>query len=221
MKQAMQGLNVHGVGQLEPQLRGHLLYSDSFAEHCLPRGDVLSDGSPRDSRNSGCCGVDHWHLRLFDRLVTPISAGVSACDRPSVVPFLSQKAEKIKPTFRELYAGGNSHFRAYKDALQHCHCAALPGIMLFIGGVARGCGSGPYEAHPLVPGSLLINSGRYRRITNSHRRWRDVMYLSKSTASIMSATGLSVFSPPFREGTEIEWENRIHAKCHYLQSRRT
>lgn len=37
--------------------------------------------------------------------------------------------------------------------------------VLFIGEVARGCGSGAYDAHPRVPGSRLINLKRYRPIT--------------------------------------------------------
>ncbi|KAI6094106.1 hypothetical protein EDD16DRAFT_1705049 [Pisolithus croceorrhizus] len=93
-----------------------------------------------------------------------------ACARPSMLPFplgikISGKHDMIKATLSEFYTAGNNHVRAYKDALQNCHCAALPGMMLFIGEVACGCDSGPYEAHPLVLGSRAINLRRYHPIT--------------------------------------------------------
>ncbi|KAI6122470.1 ras guanine nucleotide exchange factor domain-containing protein [Pisolithus croceorrhizus] len=141
-----------------------------------------------------------------------------ACDRPSVLPFLSGikisgKHEKIKATLSEFYTGGNNHFRAYKEALQNCHCAALPGMMLFIGEVARGCGSGPYEAHPLVPGSRLINLRRYRPITWAVRAMERCHVPFKIHRIDYMCNWFEHVLAPFREGTEMEWENRIHAKC--------
>ncbi|KAI6044829.1 ras guanine nucleotide exchange factor domain-containing protein [Pisolithus marmoratus] len=140
-----------------------------------------------------------------------------ACDRPSVLPFLSGikiggKHEKIKATLSEFYTGGNNHFRAYKDALQNCHCAALPGMMLFIGEVARGCGSGPYEAHPLVPGSRLINLRRYRPITWAVRAMERCHVPFKIHRIDYVCNWFEHVLAPFREGSEMEWENRIHAK---------
>ncbi|KAI6030536.1 ras guanine nucleotide exchange factor domain-containing protein [Pisolithus orientalis] len=141
-----------------------------------------------------------------------------ACDRPSVLPFLSgikisSKHEKIKAMLSEFYTGGNNHFRAYKDALQNCHCAALPGMMLFIGEVARGCGSGPYEAHPLVPGSRLINLRRYRPITWAVRAMERCHVPFKIQRVDYVCDWFEHVLAPYREGTEMEWENRIHAKC--------
>ncbi|KAL4073254.1 ras guanine nucleotide exchange factor domain-containing protein [Scleroderma yunnanense] len=141
-----------------------------------------------------------------------------ACDRPTVIPFvssikLSPKHVKIKATLSEFYTGGNNHLRAYKDALQNCHCAALPGMMLFIGEVARGCGSGPYDAHPRVPGSRLINLKRYRPITWAVRAMERCHVPFKIERIDYVCSWLDHVLSEFREGTETEWENRIYAKC--------
>ncbi|KAG6337316.1 hypothetical protein ID866_1778 [Astraeus odoratus] len=141
-----------------------------------------------------------------------------ACDRPTVLPFvtkikLSAKHQKIKATLSEFHTGGNNHLRAYKDALKNCHCAALPGMMLFIGEVARGCGSGPYDAHPNDPGSCLVNLRRYRPITWAVRAMERCHVPFKIQRIDYVCNWLDHVLSQYRQGTEIEWENRIYAKC--------
>ncbi|KAF9221009.1 ras GEF [Gyrodon lividus] len=144
-----------------------------------------------------------------------------ACDRPTVLPFMTTlklrpEHQEMKITLSEFYTKGNSHMQAYKQALQGCSCAALPGMMLFIGEVARGCGSGPYDQHPAAPDSRLINLKRYRPITWAVRamekchapfRIHRVDYICDWLEHLLSGYLL---------GTEAEWEQRIHDNCRKL-----
>ncbi|KIM54591.1 hypothetical protein SCLCIDRAFT_1221796 [Scleroderma citrinum Foug A] len=142
-----------------------------------------------------------------------------ACDRPSVTPFvkyikLSAKHRKIKATLREFYAGGNNwHLQVYKEALRNCHRPALPGMMLFIREVTRACDSGRYNAHPEVPGSRLINLKRYRPITWAVRAMERCHVPFKIERVDYVCNWLDHVLSEYREGTEIEWEDRIYAKC--------
>lgn len=133
----------------------------------------------------------------------------------------------MKGTLKDFYTRENRHMAGYKQALQSCSCPALPGMseyspayivwlrlihdtVLFIREVARGCGSGPYDQHPNIPGSRLINLKRYRPITwavrglfrtewpstgidHSLQRWRNVTRHLKSSVLIISVTGWNMF----------------------------
>ncbi|KAG8214547.1 ras guanine nucleotide exchange factor domain-containing protein [Butyriboletus roseoflavus] len=155
-----------------------------------------------------------------------------ACDRPTVLPFiavcssmlaadphlssatcqrlkLSPAHERMKTVLRDFYTQENHHMAGHKQALQSCCCPALPGMMLFIREVARGCGSGPYDQHPAFPGSRLINLKRYRPITpfavmekcHTPFKIRRVDYIRDWLEHVLSE---------YLVGTEAEWEQRIY-----------
>ncbi|KIJ17725.1 hypothetical protein PAXINDRAFT_9668 [Paxillus involutus ATCC 200175] len=141
-----------------------------------------------------------------------------ACDRPTVLPFmttlkLSPRHEEMKVTLSEFSTKGNNHMQAYKQALQKCSCPALPGMMLFIGEVARGCGSEPYDQHPAVPGSRLINLKRYRPITWAVRAMEKCHAPFKIQRVDYICDWLEHMLSKYRAGTEAEWEERIYNNC--------
>ncbi|KAF8843415.1 ras GEF [Paxillus ammoniavirescens] len=142
-----------------------------------------------------------------------------ACDRPTVLPFittlkLSPRHEEMKITLSEFYTKGNNHMQAYKQALQKCSCPALPGMMLFIGEVARGCGAEPYDQHPAVPGSRLINLKRYRPIAWAVRAMEKCHNPFKIQRVDYVCDWLEHMLSKYRSGTEAEWEERIYKNCH-------
>ncbi|KAH7885337.1 ras guanine nucleotide exchange factor domain-containing protein [Phlebopus sp. FC_14] len=144
-----------------------------------------------------------------------------ACDRPTVLPFvttqkISPRHEQMKSTLSQFYTQGNNHLKAYKQALQSCSCAALPGMMLFMGEVARGCGSGPYSEHPAVPGSRLINLNRYRPITWAVRAMERCHVPFKIERVDYICDWLEHALSDYLGGTEMEWEQRIYDKCRKL-----
>ncbi|KAF8133734.1 ras guanine nucleotide exchange factor domain-containing protein [Boletus edulis] len=101
-----------------------------------------------------------------------------ACDRPTVLPFIT-----ACPTHD---------------------------IVLFIREVARGCGSGPYDQHPNVPGSRLINLKRYRPITWAVRAMEKCHAPFKIQRVDYICDWLEHVLSEYLVGTEAEWETRIY-----------
>ncbi|KAG6377039.1 ras guanine nucleotide exchange factor domain-containing protein [Boletus reticuloceps] len=144
-----------------------------------------------------------------------------ACDRPTVLPFitklkLSPAHERMKATLKDFYTRENQHMAGYKQALQSCCCPALPGMMLFIREVARGCGSGPYDQHPNVPESRLINLKRYRPITWAVRAMEKCHAPFKIQRVDYICDWLEHVLSEYLVGTEAEWETRIYDNCRKL-----
>ncbi|KAF8442976.1 ras guanine nucleotide exchange factor domain-containing protein [Boletus edulis BED1] len=107
-----------------------------------------------------------------------------ACDRPTVLPFIT-----ACPTHD---------------------------IVLFIREVARGCGSGPYDQHPNVPGSRLINLKRYRPITWAVRAMEKCHAPFKIQRVDYICDWLEHVLSEYLVGTEAEWETRIYDNCRKL-----
>ncbi|KAF8555738.1 ras GEF [Imleria badia] len=138
-----------------------------------------------------------------------------ACDRPTVLPFitklkLSWAHEQMKAKLKDFYTRENHHMAGYKQALQSCCCPALPGMMLFIREVARGCGSGPYDQHPDIPESRLINLKRYRPITWAVRAMEKCHAPFKIQRVDYICDWLEHVLSEYLVGTEVEWETRIY-----------
>jgi hypothetical protein len=129
---------------------------------------------------------------------------------------LSPAHERMKATLRDFYTRENHHMAGYKQALQSCCCPALPGMMLFIREVARGCGSGPYDQHPESPGSRLINLKRYRPITWAVRAMEKCHAPFKVQRVDYICDWLEHVLSEYLVGTEVEWERRIYDNCRKL-----
>ncbi|KAG9315835.1 ras guanine nucleotide exchange factor domain-containing protein [Chiua virens] len=141
-----------------------------------------------------------------------------ACDRPTVLPFikklkLSPAHERIKSELMDFYTRDNHHMEGYKQALQRCCCPTLPGMMLFIREVARGCGSGAHEEHPTHPGSRLINLKRYRPITWAVRAMEKCHAPFKIQRVDYICDWLEHVLSEYLVGSETEWEERIYNNC--------